>query len=175
MKYSGSLFVAVIFSISFLFLSCENPKTELKVSTSEKSDYTQLKTKIDKLNQILEDAILIPDYEKILSYYTDNIVAMQEFNQTIKGKDKMKALCDARINAGVKFHKFDFKIDTCWSNGSEVIEYGKIIISSSSKENPVPFEQTGGYCKIFEIKNDSTYLIKYMIANLDFNPCVEKK
>ncbi len=175
MKNSRIIITALFISITFLFCSCKNPKIELKVNSKHKIVFKVLKSRIEGINKILENAILIPDYEKILSYYTDNIVVMQEFRPMIKGKEKMRELCDERIKAQVKFQKFNFKIDTCWCIGNEAIEYGTILISSSSKDNPVPFEQSGGYCKIFEIRNDSTYLIKYMIANLDFNPCAGKK
>lgn len=175
MKNMNLLFTSILLSLTFLFSSCENAKIEIKTKSKHKIDHQTLKSKIEEVNKTLEEAIIKPDYDKILSYYTDDIVAMQEFRPAIKGKDKMRELCDARVKAGVKFHDFKFNMDTCWSNGNEAYEYGKVLISSSSKENPVPFIQTGGYCKIYEIRDDNTYLVKYMIANLDHNPCAGKK
>lgn len=175
MKNQSTILTVLCISITLLFYSCENFKTEIKVGTETTMDYSKLKAKIDSINQILEDAVLIPDYDKVLKYYTDDIVVVQDFKPMMKGKDKMRALYDWRLKAKVKIHEFDFTIDSCWASGKDVYEYGRVLSITSSETDPKPTKLTGGYFKIFQIRNDSTYLIKYMIANLDFNPCEGKE
>ncbi len=174
MKNSSTVLTVSFLSMIFLFCSCSNPQIESKIEKKVNIDNAKLKVKLQEINQELEEAILIPDYAAILKYYTEDVVMVQEFRPMVKGKDKMRTLYDARIKANVQFHTYNFEIDSCWISSNEAYEYGTYTSSFSSKENKKAFESSGGYFMIFEIRNDSTFLIKYTLANLDHNPCLLK-
>ncbi len=171
MKKVTCLFFLFLFTCSCLFLSCENQKPNIKTKVLVKVDNHNLKDKIKVVNQILADAVLKSDYETILTYYSEDIIIMPEFNPIIKGKEKIRLLYQEELKSDVRFHSFNALTDSCWLRGNEIYEYGNYGLSISTKDTEHPYAYSGGYFTIWEIQKDSTLLIKYMISNIDFNPC----
>ena len=72
---------------------------------------------------------------------------------------------------GLKYHSFSGTPEDIWECEKFVYERGKFGMSVSSKDHPKPLAYHGSYFTIWQKENDGSLKIKYVIWNLDFNPC----
>jgi len=158
----------------YSFISCNNPKDEsTKNPQQEKNAELQdddFKLILQGINSVLDTAVLNGDYETILKYYTNDVILVPSFEPAIRGKDAIREEYKKNKKAGVKYHAFNGKPEKVWASGDEVYEYGTYGLAVSSKETEYPYAFYGSYFMIWKKQPDSSYLIKYLITNLDHKP-----
>jgi ketosteroid isomerase-like protein len=158
----------------FLFISCNNSGEESKVNLQQEKmaaiEDDDFKKTLREINSVMDKAILDGDYETLLKYHTDDVIIMGNFRPAIRGKNEMREQYKKDKKAGVKLHAFNGKPEKMWASGEEVFEYGTYGLAVSSKDTEYPYAFYGSYFLIWEIQPDSTYLIKYLITNLDHKP-----
>lgn len=170
MKTQIVLFYLFICTLVFAFISCDyskEGKQEKNVSTKSSNPEDALK----ETNRQIEKAIYESDYETLLKFYTDDAVCAGNFQPTLKGKNAIKESYLKQQKEGTKFHSFKTKTEKLWECDKNIYEYGTYGLSVSSNETKHPYAFTGSYFMIWEKQKDESYLIKYLISNLDFNPC----
>jgi len=172
MKLKINILLLTLLTIPFL--SCNNPKDESTIKPQQEKDAElqddDFKTTLQGINSVLDKAVLDGDYETLLKYYTDDVILMPSFEPAIRGKDALREEYKKNKKAGVKYHAFNGKPEKVWACGNEVFEYGKFGLAVSSKETEYPYAFYGSYFMMWEKQPDSTYLIKYLITNLDHKP-----
>ena len=158
----------------FPFVSCNNlgeeSKENLKQVQKAALQDADFKLTLKGLCVVLDKAILDGDYETLLKYHTDDVILMPNFRPAIRGKKELRELYKKDKKAGVKFHAFSGKPEKIWASGDKVFEYGTYGLAVSSKETEYPYGYYGSYFMIWEKQPDSSYLIKYLITNLDHKP-----
>ena len=159
--------------LAFNLISCKgliksiNDKSAAADSTS--SSYFEDSLKV--INQQIEEAIYKNDYETLLKFYTEDVTIVPNFQPVLKGKNAVRESYLKQEKAGVKIHSFHTKLDTIWRSRTNIYEYGTYGLSFSTNETKHPYAVTGSYFMIWEKQRSKPFLIKYLISNLDFNPC----
>ena len=172
MKYITNTLLLIL--LLYSFISCNNPKDESTVNLQQgkngalqDGDY---KSTLQEIRSVLDKAALDGDYETTLKYYTEDVILMPTFRPVIKGKNELRKQYKKDKKAGVKLHAFNGKPEKMWESGNEVYEYGTYGLAVSSKDTEHPYAFYGSYFMIWEKQPDSTYLVKYLITNLDHKP-----
>lgn len=168
----------IFFVISTLLLinlyACEKTNKNSEISANQKvveKNEEGIKEKLERINKEIEKLILSGNYNDILPYYTDDIILCPDFQSAIKGKDAIKAIYDENKKKGLRHHSFSGTIEETWECENMIYERGTFGMSVSSKEHPKPLAYYGSYFTIWKKTNDGSVKIKYIIWNLDFNPC----
>ena len=172
MKYITKTLLLII--LLYSFISCNNPRDESTVNPQQEKNAAlqddDFKSTLQGIRSVLDKAALDGDYETILKYYTDDVILMPTFRPAIKGKNELRKQYKKQKKAGVKLHAFNGKPEKMWESGDEVYEYGTYGLAVSSKDTEHPYAFYGSYFMIWEKQPDSTYLVKYLITNLDHKP-----
>ena len=156
------------------FMSCTNPSEESKdISQQEQKALLvneDFKLTLKSIGDVLDNAVLEADYETLLKYHTDDVILMPNFRPAIHGKNELREQYEKEKKEGIKLHAFNSKTEKVWILGDEVYEYGTYGLTASSKDSDHPYGAFGSYFMIWEKQPDSTYLIKFLISNLDHKP-----
>ncbi len=170
-------FAIKILPLTFLFvflLSCNNSREESTINPQQQKLIDSLdedfKSTLQKINGVMDKAVLDGDYETLLKYYTDDVVVMPIFEPPIRGKNALREAYKKNKKAGVKYHAFNAMPEKIWSCGKEVFEYGKFGLAVSSRETEYPSAYYGSYFMFWEKQPNHSYLVKYVITNLDHKP-----
>lgn len=170
---TNNLYLLLFYFPVLLLISCNNSnqvnqeKNEITDSTSTLNFQDSLK----EINQQIEDAIYKGDYEKLLKYYADDVIIVPDFQPVLYGKDAVRESYKKQENEGIKINSFHAKSAKIWADKINIYEYGSYGLSFSSKAKKHPYGVTGSYFMIWEKQKNNSYLVKYFISNLDFNPC----
>ena len=151
----------------------EKPKIEIRAAKTQDDQTVDFKTRLEAVNRVLEKAALSGEYETVLRYYTDDVVLAPEFHHVVRGKTAVRGLYQKMRELGVRYHSFNASAEEISVCGRDVIEYGTFGLSISYREKRRPAAYTGSYCTIWEEQEDGSYLMKYVISNLNFNPCAD--
>jgi ketosteroid isomerase-like protein len=163
---------ALLISLNFLFVACENKDIKKLVEKKETvKPNTSLKAEIDSINNILDKAMLRDNFEAMLPYYAEDIIISPGLNPTAKGKTAIKESYEKNRKDGVKYHSFSGTTEEIWECGDRVYERGTFGMSFSYKDHPKPIGYYGSYFTIWQREEDGSLKIKYVIWNLGFNPC----
>jgi len=162
------LFITI--SISFLFLlittSCE------KVNTKHETKQNQeLKEQLEKTNSEIEKLMLAGNYDALMQFYTEDIVISPALHPSVKGINALKENYEKDKEIGVKYHSFSGNPEEIWECSKFVYERGDFGLAVSSNNHPKPVAYYGSYFTIWQKENDGSLKIKYVIWNLNFNPC----
>ena len=171
---NNTLIISALFTFLFLFvISCENVDNRTETTSNSKvSDKTQnIKEKIKRINSDLERLVLAGNYNDLLPFYTEDIIIDPGFQPSIKGKEAIRVAYEKNKKIGLKHHSFSGTPEDIWECEKFVYERGKFGMSLSSKDHPKPLAYYGSYFTIWQKENDELLKIKYVIWNLDFNPC----
>ena len=165
-------FLSVCLSL-FILASCDQQQknTSVGIDTTKTSD---LDTALLKTSKDIEKAIYAGDYETLLKYYKEDAVVVPTFEPVLKGKIEIQKAYAKEKEAGVKIKSFHTTIDKIWEHSGEIFEYGTYAISFTAKNTKHPRATSGSYFMIWEKQKDKSFLIKYFISNLDFNPCTHE-
>jgi ketosteroid isomerase-like protein len=163
-----------LLTLLFLFvISCENTnnKTETTSNTRVPDKNQDIKEKVQQINSEVEKLILAGNYNDLLPYYTDDVIISPDFHSSIKGKEAIRVAYEKNKKIGLKHHSFSGIPEDIWECEKFVYERGKFGMSLSSKDHPKPLAYYGSYFTIWQKEKDEILKIKYVIWNLDFNPC----
>lgn len=173
MKINNLFLFLLVYILIFTIISCndsnQNKQEKNDYANSTKSENFQ--DSLREINRQIEDAIYKGDYETLLKYYADDVLVVPNFQPPLRGKDAVRKSYLKQGKEGVKIHSFHAKTDKIWGDKTNIYEYGSYGLSFSSYETRHPYGVTGSYFMIWEKQNGNSYLIKYFISNLDFNPC----
>ena len=170
MNTNNSLKRLFIYLLAVVLISCADSSQNSQEKHNE-SDNSAVEQKLKEANLKIDKAVLEGDFETILKYYSDSVVVVPVFKPVLKGKEAVRQAYMQEQKDGVKFHAFNASIEKIWEAGNNVYEYGSFGMTVTSNQTKHPYGFTGNYFMIWEKQKDQSYLIKYMISNLDFNPC----
>lgn len=172
MKIKNLLFLYIFFLL-FTLISC-NDTNKINQEKNEITDSTitvNYKDSLKDINRQIEEAIYKSDYETLLKYYADDAIVVPNFQPVLHGKDAIRESYSKQEKEGIKINSFHAETDKIWGDKINIYEYGSYGLSFSSNKTKHPYGVTGSYFMIWEKQKSSSYLIKYFISNLDFNPC----
>lgn len=142
------------------------------ISVSQAQNLSEEKEKkLDEIGAIMEKLTIEGDYKKLLSYYTDDVIIMPDFASTIRGYEALKEQYEKDKEEGPIYHSFTGTVEKRWIYGNEIYERGTFGMAVSSGKSPNPKAYYGSYFQIWQEYPDGSFKIKYIIWNLDFNPC----
>ena len=168
-----NLLILFLFFLLFSLISCNNTN-QVNQEKNEVTDSTiavNYQDSLKEINQQIEEAIYNSDYETLLKYYADDAVVVPNFQPVLHGKDALRESYLKQEKEGVKINSFHAETDKIWGDKINIYEYGTYGLSFSSIKTKHPYGVTGSYFMIWEKQKSGSYLIKYFISNLDFNPC----
>ena len=171
MKAKTFLFFALLLPALLFSLSCENQNhrpVSVSGNASIDSSYVQ---KIKETNAKIEELMLSSDYDALLKYFTKDVLILPPLSSEIRGIDALKQNYDKHKRQGVKVRSFGGKVEKMWMEGNIVYEYGIYGSSGTIESHDKPIAKTGNYFMMWEKQKDGSFLIKYIIENLDYNPC----
>lgn len=171
MKFKKIFFYALLFTALFLFLSCQQEKQIPEPVTNNSAADTSYIQKISDINRSIEKLMLAGDYEALLKYFTKDILFLSPMSKEIRGIEALRKNYREQKESGSKVRSFSGEIEKIWMEGNTVYEYGIYGASGTVKNVEKPIAQTGYYFMMWEKQDDGSFLISYLIENLDFNPC----
>ena len=166
--------IFIIIPLLFLLLlSCENVNdkqgTELNQGTTVENQ--DLKEKLEKINSEIEELMLAGNYDALMPYYTDDVVISPGFEPSVKGKEAIREAYEKNEKRGIKYHSFSGAPEEIWESGKFVYDRGTFGLAVSAKDYPKPVAYYGSYFTIWQKEDNGSLKVKYLIWNLDFNPC----
>ena len=127
--------------------------------------------RLDALSQRLEDATLAGDYDTLLDAYAEDVIIAPDFQPAIRGRTALKKRYQENRKDGLKYHSFSGTPEKRWRVGDEIFDYGSFGMAVSQGESQSPKAYHGSYFQIWQIRPDGGFAIRYIIWNLDYNPC----
>lgn len=128
------------------------------------------KSKIEKMNVEMAEAMMNGDYEKGLNYYTDDALSLPNNSPMLKGIEAIKKSNEAMANSGMKVKSFETETIKTISCGDLVIEIGTYVIVLEMEGMEKTINDHGKYVTIWEKQPDGTLKIKIETWNSDINP-----
>jgi ketosteroid isomerase-like protein len=171
MKQKNFFFCTLLTFVLISFLSCKQHNQTAPISTGNISADSSDIQKIIEVNEKIEELILASEYDSLLKYFTKDILILPPLSSEVRGIDALRKSYDENRKKGVKIRSFGGKVEKMWMRDNIVYEYGIYGSSGTVMGHPKPFAQTGNYFMMWEKQNDGSFLIKYIIQNLDYNPC----
>jgi ketosteroid isomerase-like protein len=171
MKLKNFSFYTLLLLIFLLFLSCEKQNQTTASATGNASTDSTYIQKIKEINTKIEELMLASDFDALLKYFTKDVLVLPPLSSEIRGIDALRKHYMDQKQQGAKIRSFSGKAEKMWMDKNIVYEYGTYGASGTIKDHPKPIAQSGNYFMMWEKQNDGSYLIKYIIENLDFNPC----
>ena len=174
-----SHFISILFFAFLLIalISCKNKNSESNLNTKQKVITDSLAVnylaELQGIGRILNEAVLNGDYETILKYYTDDVVILANSVTPIRGKKAFREQYEKDRKKGIKFNAFSGKAEKMWGCGDKVYEYGTYGAAVSSNETKHPYGFAGSYFTIWQKQNDGSYLMEFVMTNLDHKPYIE--
>jgi ketosteroid isomerase-like protein len=161
MQIKNHSFIAVCAFIGSLFVSTPLPAQDISPETADK---------LKSIGDAMINATLAGNLLSLVDYYTEDVILKPDFQPVISGKKALLALYKQELKKGVKYHAFSGKVEKQWQCGDEIFERGTFGLAVSAKESPKPVAYYGSYFQIWQQAPDGSFLISYVIWNLDFNP-----
>jgi len=155
-----NLFICIILQFSALIsISPVNAQDSLK----------EVKNKLEAINEARVQAALDGDYEALLKFLTDDVIIDPPFEPIIKGKKALRKRDEISRKIGLKYHSVSGTIEDMWIVGDKIYERGVWGMSITTNDLKQPIASYGSYFQIWRKQGDS-YLIEYVISNLDYDP-----
>ena len=173
MKLYNIFFYTLYFIFFIPFISCKSEdqgNVPVPVSVEVQSDSASFE-EIKKLNKEIHDLFLKWDYDEILKYFSDDALLLPPMLPEIRGKAALREHYKKQDKILDRVSASGGTIEKMWSSENLVYEYGTYGFTAKLKDHNKPFGQTGHYFMIWEKQKDGSFLIKYIIENLDYNPC----
>jgi ketosteroid isomerase-like protein len=172
MKSTAAVLVLNSLFLGHVFIGCDNARQNQPVTqpTTIQAKDIEVRKTIEEIGQLLSKAVIAKDYETQLKYFSENAVIEPPFGPAVKGKKEIQRGVDQNSTDSVTFHSYNTTIEDLWVCGDKVYDKGKWGMSRTSHGSTTPIAFYGSYFVIWKIQQDGSYLIDYIIYNLDFNP-----
>ncbi len=159
---SFSQILAVAASILVIAAGCNSSANEEKTTETAKPDLAQVRAEIQALETEWAKASTAKDIAKVMSFYADDAVEMNDDEPMLIGKAAIepaltKSMMERKPGTTVSFETMEV-----FGDGNLVTETGKII----TKDAAGKVVSTGKYMGLFE-KRDGKYICIRDISNED--------
>jgi ketosteroid isomerase-like protein len=131
----------------------------------------EVKEVLESIGNELNQALLAGDYETILSHFTDDIIVFPVFDPPIKGKRAYREAVKKVKEQGIQYKSMSGSSTEMWECGNMVYDIGTFGLSLVTRDSPKPKAYYGSYFNVWQKQSNGSYKLKYMMSNLDFNPC----
>jgi len=131
---------------------------------------SELKSKIEKINKEMAEAMVSGNMEKSSAYYTQDVISMPNNSKMMEGKDAMKKSDEEMKKSGMKITSFETTTTKVMSCDKMITEIGTYKISGTMPGKTEHWNDNGKYLTIWEKQADGSLKIKIQIWNTDTNP-----
>jgi len=152
---------AVLFAVTFL--------TSLVYS----QDMSELKKKVQMLNDKYAEQMVAGDMSSLWDYYTDDVISMPSYEPMIKGLEACKMSAQKMEESGSKITAFSTKTTDVMKSGNFVVDIGTYKITMTIPGMDMPWDDHGKYLNIWEMQDDGSLKLKVETWNTDTNPWEE--
>jgi ketosteroid isomerase-like protein len=135
----------------------------------------ELKQKIEKMNDEMAEAMIAGDYEKNMTFYTDDVVSLPSYDEMMKGKEEIRKSISDMKNSDWKIKDFDFETVSIETNGDIVTEIGKYKMEMRNDKMDQTMKDEGKYLTMWEKQADGSLKIKTEMWNSNKNPMEEMR
>ncbi len=165
--------LVVIIGIVLLFGGgCENQDlADSKKEVQAEPETGSLKEQIMKINSIIGKAEMENDKATIIKYLTDDVIISPGFGPTVKGIEGVKNSHAENKKYNLVYRSFNVEPEDIWECSEFVYDRGTFGMSYTYKDHPRPRAYYGSYFTIWQKEQDGSLKIKYLLWNLDYDPC----
>lgn len=133
-------------------------------------DLSELKKKVQALNDEYAKAMLSGDMSSLWSGYADDVISLPSYEPMIKGLDAVKESSKKMEQAGVKFLSFSTTCTDVMKSGNFIIDIGTYKTSMQIPGMEMPWNDHGKYLTVWKVADDGTMKVKAETWNTDTNP-----
>jgi uncharacterized protein (TIGR02246 family) len=131
---------------------------------------SDLKKKVQMMNDEMVKAMLADNSEVIMSMYTDDAISMPSYEPMLKGKDAMMKSHMKSKEAGFKMNNITLTTMDVWSSGDLAYEIGTYTINMTLPGMTEAMDDNGKYLTVWQKQTDGSWKIKAETWNSDNNP-----
>lgn len=154
-----------LFAILFAFL--------FVTSLLNAQDMSELKKKIQMMNDKYAEQMVGGDMSTLWDYYTDDIISMPSYEPMIKGLEACKMSAQKMEESGMKITAFSTTSTDVMQSGDLVVDIGTYKITMQMPQMEMPWDDHGKYLNIWEMQDDGSMKLKVETWNTDVNPWME--
>lgn len=136
-------------------------------------DTSELKKKIQEMNDKAAEMMVANDEAGMWANYTDDVISMPSYEPMMKGIDACKESYKKMNESGMKMTAFKSVVTDIIDAGDYVVDIGTYKISMSIPGMDMPWDDHGKYMTIWEKQDDGSLKIKVETWNTDVNPWQE--
>lgn len=134
------------------------------------NDMSDLKKKIQDLDDKQSAAILKGDVSTFADFYTEDAISLPNYEPIMNGKDEILSRNQNDLDSGIKYKSFENKITNVFGNGDLLYEIGTYEIAFTMPDMPGEIRDYGKYIAIWQKQPDGSLKIKTDTWNSDVNP-----
>jgi len=155
-----------LFAILFAFL--------FVTSLVNAQDMSELKKKVQMMNDKYAEQMVNGDMSSLWDYYTDDIISMPSYEPMIKGLEACKMSAEKMEKSGMKITAFSTTSTDVMQSGNLVVDIGTYKITMTMPQmGDKPWDDHGKYLNIWEMQDDGSMKLKVETWNTDVNPWME--
>ena len=160
MKKLFSLFLIVLFTAAMM----------------QAQDMTDLKNKLQMMNDEFARKMVAGDMESMWGYYSDDVISMPSYEPMLKGIEACKESAKKMEESGMKMTAFKMTVTDIIQSGNLVIDIGTYELTMTMPQmGDMPWDDNGKYITVWEIQDDGSMKVKVETWNTDVNPWEEMK
>lgn len=158
MKKLFSLFLIVLFTAAMM----------------QAQDMTDLKNKLQMMNDEFARKMVAGDMESMWGYYSDDVISMPSYEPMLKGIEACKESAKKMEESGMKMTAFKMTVTDIIQSGNLVIDIGTYELTMTMPQmGDMPWDDNGKYITVWEIQDDGSMKVKVETWNTDVNPWEE--
>jgi ketosteroid isomerase-like protein len=154
---------AILFAVTFL------------ASLVYSQDMSELKKKIQMMNDEFSKQMVTGDMEPLWGYYSDDVISMPSYEPMMKGLEACKRSEQKMEESGSKITAFSTTTTDVMKSGNFVVDIGTYKITMTIPGMDMPWDDHGKYLNIWEMQDDGSLKLKVETWNTDVNPWEEMK
>jgi ketosteroid isomerase-like protein len=136
-------------------------------------DMSELKKKIQMMNDEYAKQMVGGDMSALWDYYSDDIISMPSYEPMIKGLEACKMSAEKMEKSGSKITAFSTTTTDVMKSGNFVVDIGTYKITMTLPGMDMPWDDHGKYLNIWEMQDDGSLKLKVETWNTDVNPWEE--
>jgi len=139
-------------------------------------DMTDLKNKLQMMNDEFARKMVAGDMESMWGYYSDDVISMPSYEPMLKGIEACKESAKKMEESGMKMTAFKMTVTDIIQSGNLVIDIGTYELTMTMPQmGDMPWDDNGKYITVWEIQDDGSMKVKVETWNTDVNPWEEMK